>query len=251
MENTLEKPPIEQEPSKEKFPFNADLRVDFIRHGKAEYSEEELVSARFEGELSKEGKEQIIKTANELIEKIDKEKELIVIWHSPRKRAKQSAKILEEILEEQKISVLHLTGVDSLKDIKMAPEFFQEFLQNPEIKDWINYWKEKEELPIGTEKPREAKIRVARVLTCLERIARKVRPKEEKKLHLILVGHEDIFLLKEIFGKDIENLPYAGHFRVDLFKSSPEKEAILEVTYGDKKGKLYFDPKTRLWKKEK
>ncbi|NOQ68468.1 hypothetical protein GQ568_03435, partial [Patescibacteria group bacterium] len=44
---------------KKEGPFSADLRVTFIRHGKPEYTEEEIETGNFEGELSSQTKEEI------------------------------------------------------------------------------------------------------------------------------------------------------------------------------------------------
>ncbi len=154
--------------NKEEEPFKADLRVDFIRHGKPKYTQEEIGSGKFEGELMPEGIEQVRSSALELARGIDKDKELVVIWTSPRKRAQQSSEIIRDIFNKEKIPIIEKgwkrkekeertdeeqpRTEETLRDVKLTGEFVDE-LKKIAVADWMEYWAKAEELPKGIEKP--------------------------------------------------------------------------------------------------
>lgn len=247
---------------KEQPPFRADLRVDFIRHGQPKYTKEEMKSANFEGELTKEGVEQIKKQIEELIKGINKQKEVVVIWTSPKNRAKQSSEVIRQMLSEKGIDriVDKASGANvkaSLSDVKISKDFMEEAIKdNIDFKNWMVYWSEMDNLPEGTESAEDVKKRVQRVVTYLERIARNVQLGEEKRLHFICVGHEELVrdLLEESFGmgtKEGEGPGYAEVVRMDITKSDKNKNAILDLSYRNKKSKLSFDKSTREFKGEK
>ncbi len=235
---------------KEKEPTQPDLRVDFVRHGKPEYTDEEIKSATIEGNLTEEGINQAKERALELASKIDKEKELVVFWVSPKQRAQQAAKIIFDTFQEQLIPVIKdLRTVKSLSDVKMSPVFIADLLKNDAIGKWMEYWTESD-LPKDTEKPEEVKKRVERIITYLERIARNITPAEGRKLHFICVGHEEIFrdLLEEGYGLGTKNNTgpsYGEVMSVDINKSEHGKNARLKVEYHGQGVELEFDKENR------
>ncbi len=235
-------------------PFEADLKVDFIRHGKPRYIDEEIRSAIIEGNLTEEGIGQIKERALELAGKIDKEKELVVFWVSPKRRAQQTAEILFDVFKEQDIPVIRdLKTVKSLSDAKMTPEFIENLLKSG-VGKWMEYWTESD-LPEGTETPEEVKKRVERVITYLERIARNTVSTGGKKLHFICVGHEEIFsdLLEEGYGLEIKSGAGPGHGEVmsmDIKKSEQEQDAVLKLKYRGQETELGFNKEERKFYKE-
>ncbi len=235
---------------KEKETTQPDLRVDFIRHGRPEYTDEEIQSAAIEGSLTEEGIEQTKESAIELASKIDKEKELVVFWVSPKQRAQQTAKILFDILQKQNIPIIEdLRTVKSLSDVKMSPDFIADLYKNDAIGKWMEYWTESD-LPKDTEKPEEVKKRVERVIAYLERIARNITPERDKKLHFICVGHEEIFrdLLEEGYGlgtKDDTMPSYGEIMSMDIKKSEHGKDAMLKLEYRGQKTELGFNKENR------
>lgn len=236
-------------------PFEADLKVDFIRHGKPQYTDKERETAKFEGNLTEEGIEQIKNKALELARRIDKEKELVVFWISPRTRAQQTVGIIYNIFQEQGIPVIRdLKTVGSLSDVRMSPNFLKDLLKSEAIGRWMEYWAESD-LPEGTEKPDEVKKRVERIITYLERIARKIIPAENKKLHFICVGHEEIFrdLLEEGYGfgtKDSTGPSYGEVMSVGVRKSKQRQDAVLRLRYKDQETELKFNKESRRFYKE-
>ncbi|MBI3631957.1 MAG: histidine phosphatase family protein [Candidatus Vogelbacteria bacterium] len=240
---------------KEKEPFRSDLTADFVRHGQPKYTEEELKSAKLEGQLTEEGIKQTERRAIELVGKIDKEKELIVFWVSPRQRAQQTAGIISDIFQRQGIQVLkNLHTSPSLSDIKTSPQFWDDVIKNSEVKKWMEYWSESD-LPGDTEKPEEVKRRVQRVVTYLERIARTIKPPEGKKLRFICVGHEEIFrdLLEEGYGfgtKGSSGPSYAEVLSMDINKSEEKKAASLRLKFHGQEARLKFDKDNRNFSRE-
>lgn len=257
--------------SKEVEPFEADLRVDLVRHGKPSYTEEEVASGQVEGLLTPEGIEDFRKVAENLANSINKDKEIVVLWRSPRVRAQQSSEILEDVFEKKGISFLEkgqkraggawegekneerLRTKESLSDIKTSAEFMK-VLKEGNIEEWWTYWLTAEKLPRGTESPSEVKKRVERFIAYLERIARTIEAPDEKKLHFICVGHEELFwdLSKVAYGMDplTDGGPgYGESLRIDINKSTSEKDAVLNLKYKEKEAELSFNKEKRIFYK--
>lgn len=240
---------------REAMPFETDLRIDFIRHGEPEYSKEEIEKAEFGGELTEKGIEQIKKSALKLAEDIDKEKELVVVWESPKTRARQTTEVIEKVFDDNEIPIFKIDSKESLRDVKATPEFVKQ-LKESEAQDWMKAWWESKDLPEGVEKPEDVKRRIERVVTYLERIARTVHPTGDRKLHFIIPSHEETVkgLLKEAYGvgAEKENDPsYGETVRIDIQKSEPGKNAVLGMTYRGRTARLGFDKEKRNLYKDK
>jgi len=233
-------------------PFEADLRVDFIRHGKPEYTKEEISTAKIEGRLTDVGKQQIEESAIKLTKEIDKKKELVVIWVSPKRRAQETAKIIRDTFDKEEMPILtkgittqQLRTQKPLGDVQMTPEFINQLIKEKAVNDWMKYWIKSEKLPEGVEKPEEVKTRLKRIITYLERIARKIYPESGKKLHFICIGHEEIFrdLLNEGYGLGTQKgtgPDYGESLRIDIHKSSEDGDAVLDLKYRNQDVKLGF-----------
>lgn len=235
---------------KENEVFASDLRVDFIRHGEPFYTEEELEKGEMEGLLSDKGIKEIERLGEELGETINKDKELIVIWVSPRKRVLQSSIIIADKLKEKGVDVYRMKVRESLRDVKLGNDFIDEIFEAGELDNWMEYWSQKDSLPIGTEEPKDVKKRVNRILTYLERIARKVKPINNKKIHFLCIGHEEIVrdLLEESFSvgtKKGTGPEYAEFVRVDIAKSENDKDAELDLKFRGKNNTLGFSKENR------
>ena len=240
------KPKFEQ---KEQPPFSADLRVDFIRHGKPIYTKEERLSGQYEGQLTPESVEKFKQEIEKLADSIGAE-ELVVIWASPRDRAQQSSKIIEEVLGGKGINVVKIGTKDSLCDVKTTPDFVKEISEKDSMQDWMKYWTTTGELPGGVETPEDVKKRTERLITYLERISRTIILPKNKKLHFICVGHEETVrdLLEEGFGQGTNKgtgPDYGEALRIDVIKSTPEQDAELDLKYRDSESELRFKKDTR------
>lgn len=193
---------------------------------------------------------------------IDKEQELVIIWVSPKARAQQTAGIIKTILEKEGALILEkgwkgektikepLRITKPLKDVTMTPKFIQELIKAEATGDWMRYWTESEKLPEGVETPEEVKTRTKRLITYLERIARSIKSPEGKKLHFICVGHEEIVrdLLEEAYGLGTEKgtgPDYGEVLRMNINKSSVERDATLNLKYRNLDSRLGFNIKER------
>lgn len=235
---------------KESEVFKSDLRVDFIRHGEPFYTEEELEKGEMEGSLSDRGIKEIENLSEELGKTINKDKELVVMWVSPKRRAIQSSIIIAEKLKEREINVYSMKTRDSLRDVKLGNDFVDEIIENGELDNWMKYWSQRDKLPIGTENSMDVKKRVNRILTYLERIARKVKPINNRKIHFLCIGHEEIArdLLEEGFSMGTEKgtgPEYAEFVRIDIAKSENDKDAELNLNFRGKNATLGFNKESR------
>lgn len=179
----------------------------------------------------------------------------MVIWSTPKKRGKDTANIVRRVLKEAGVSVIENENKlekKSLKDVRFSAD-----LEIPDWGNWMSYWANNEgKIPENMEKPTDIKRRIQRVLTYLERIARQVNPKENKKLHFVCVTHEELFrdLLEEGFGYGTEKGtgPINGEtLTIDINKSVNDGEAVFNMKFGDDESSLSFNSKSREFKKIK
>jgi broad specificity phosphatase PhoE len=268
---------IEHEKSSSRY----DLIADFVRHGKPKYTEAEEVSGQLEGVLTEEGVEQANRIGHELADKIDVDNERVVIWASGKNRAKQTSKIIYDVLKDSGVALLTSSsggdrGVrtrESLRDIKTEATDPSDYTKGSPFWDaiyyankageklssgedvgfdrWLEFWVEKDsegELPQKTESPEELKWRSVRVLTYLERIARKIKPEDGKRLRFIVVGHEEGVrdLLEESFGVGTKKGTGPAYAEVvEVGVSTENSGSRFDVTFRDEKKELAFDPKSR------
>jgi len=142
------------ETSQEKESFEPNIIFDFIRHGEAEYSDEqkqqvedlgysydellpsekittELRGTRAgkEGRLTQEGKAQLIVSMEHLVEKIDPDNEVVMVLSSPRLRAEESAGVIVNALAHHGIDVQGARECLDLVDMKKPWIGILEFLK--------------------------------------------------------------------------------------------------------------------------
>ncbi|OGG17980.1 hypothetical protein A3D78_05865 [Candidatus Gottesmanbacteria bacterium RIFCSPHIGHO2_02_FULL_39_14] len=230
-------------------PVQPDLIVDFVRHGEPEYTQQEIDDASIEGHLTQEGRRQVHETGLKLSEQIDKEKECVVFWVSPKQRAQQTAAVLQKVFEQQQIPVERFRTHHDLSDIRLGHEFIRKLYAEDAVDELIEYWT-KADLPEDAEKPEEVKKRVERVVTYLVRIAEKIRPQDNKKLRFICVGHEEIFrdLLEAGYGfgtKKHTGPEFAEVMEMKIFKSELQNDAVLKLMFRGKEAELRFNPQSR------
>jgi broad specificity phosphatase PhoE len=251
-------------PKAEKEPFSADARIDLIRHGKPFYTEIEHETGEFEGELSAESQEQVRIEAEEFSNSIDKEGELILIWASPKRRARMTAGIYREILEKNNIKILTLSNsqegyiktTSKLRDVKINTEYLDQLnnlVKKGEIPGWdhmIEHWgkTEKDQLPEGVESLNDVSDRVMKVLKYIEILSRKFKPEDGRKLHFLTFGHEEIAmdLLQSAYGKN-EGVnkgtgpAYGEAIRIDMNHTDKKGGVLLDVNFRGKDSKISFN----------
>lgn len=227
-----------------------DLRVDFVRHGEAAYTADDINQATIEGYLTEVGKRQVKDTAFRLSGEIDKEKECVVFWVSPKNRALQTAQIMEEVFVERGIPIHHSGTTQSLRDIQLDSTFIQKLFDKKAVGDLIEFWYDHADSFPDTESPAKVRKRVEKVITYLERIARMIKPLENKRLRFICVGHEEIFrdLLEAGYGFGTRDHSGAGNAEVmemDIQASRPGVDAVLRLKFRDRQAELRFNPQRR------
>ncbi len=97
--------------SMEREPRFDGIKVFKVRHGQSNYEELRGEISDKTVDITEKGIEQIKKTAEYLKSRIDKENDVVVFAHSPRRRAVDSMKIIYDILKKEGFNV-----VDDLKN---------------------------------------------------------------------------------------------------------------------------------------
>ncbi|MEK7564376.1 MAG: phosphoglycerate mutase family protein [Patescibacteria group bacterium] len=110
-------------------PANANhLKVDFIRHGATEYLENtEKNKHNLETipvDLTDVGIEQIEKVGAEVVNAIDPEKEVVILWSSPAWRAQGSEAIIEKLLMERGVTIFKKKVIRSMGAITQYGDKF-------------------------------------------------------------------------------------------------------------------------------
>ncbi|MEO8065879.1 MAG: histidine phosphatase family protein [Candidatus Doudnabacteria bacterium] len=178
--------------------FN-ELTIDFIRHGESKYTDSSP-------DLTDKGVEQIKKSADELKAIISPE-EKVVIWNSPAARARDSAKIIRNALEEQGVSIVKQSEIGSLRPIKINDlEFVQNLFKEaveqgrPDTAFMTHPEFAKEENEKMETRP-QAEKRMDRVLNYLRYLAEHV-DFQNQGLRMLIVSHFELAepLAQEVFG---------------------------------------------------
>ncbi len=221
----------------------SDVEVDFIRHGEAFYDEDELDRGELEGELTPLGVEQIKNLGDRLAKEIDKNKEIVIIWTSPKKRAVQSSFILEERMKAAGVEVYRLRIKKPLRDTDLSNELIEN-LSNEKV-EWIDFWTKNEEYPTGMEKLEGVSSRTGRIISCLNRIVRNISNIKGKKMRFLCVGHEEN--IGGVIGCGIDGeTPFvetdnAELVRIYFNKAEKGKDIKLDIDFKNQKITVGFD----------
>lgn len=236
-----------------------DLVVDFVRHGEAEYSEEEYERGDLSGKLTDKGQSQTRESAKNLSLEIDPD-ELVVIWSSPKDRANETALIYQRVLKDNEKDVFvspNQTVIqrDYLRDLAatkdgydaMADDFVSKHGEDYSL--WMKYWLENE-LPKGVETPAMVGERLRKGISALENLAHFSKVKGGKRLHLLIITHEEVVerLLQVGFNwgiSDSSGIKNAERLRMNIFKSELGNPAKLGLQFRNQISELSFDPQTK------
>jgi broad specificity phosphatase PhoE len=208
----------------EKEKFEPQIIFDFIRHGEAAYgkeleeeiedlgykweklmssskvSEEKLEGKAIrEGDVTPKGEEQLRESIGSLVEKIDKDNEVVMLLSSPLFRAAKSSEIILEELEKQGIDVGKKREHKSLVELNKHWISVLEFVKKEtkgKVKDPFNYW-----LKMSDEEIREADLeslegigdRMQYFIEVIKRYGRRYKDQlrlDDKKLRVIAVTHD-------------------------------------------------------------
>ena len=238
---------MEHEPKEREPDGKTLMKIDLIRHGKPFYTKGELEKYDFEGKLTQEGHEQVRLKAVNLLPDIDREKEIVVIWASPKQRARESAEDLRAILEENGVSVLRENKRESLRDVRFTKEFGDELSNNGAWGDWLNYWLNKQELPIGTEAPGDVEKRMNRIFTYLSRVVKGIKLPQDKIFHFLLVGHEELFpyIVNKVCNLNEGSPKYGETMKINMKRRDDSEAFQFEFDYRGIKSSYAFNYKDR------
>ncbi|MFA5009713.1 MAG: hypothetical protein WC553_00580 [Patescibacteria group bacterium] len=215
-------PPSTPETSQEKEHFEPTIRIDLVRHGEAEYSDEleqqveaqgypydklfpaskttaELRGTRAgkEGRLTKEGRAQLTMSMEHLAKKIDPANEVIIVLSSPQLRAEESAGVVIDALKQQGVDILgareHLDLIDMQRPWIGILQFLK---QSPSGESPFKYW-----LQMSEEELQEADIEgiksiedrtghFIKLIQALARLRRVGWGLDKKTLRVIAVTHD-------------------------------------------------------------
>ena len=282
---------------KKELPFEADLRVDFIRHGKPNYKLHE------EGALDPDTQSLVRKEAETFVSNI-KPGEVIWIWKSPRNRAQETAKIYAEVLEQNGIKVeknktqpqatdasliefanlgkshtdkkfLSLSPFDypppndyltpaNTGNTPLIPD--NDYTSNMSALDYTyplalsntghTYKKKTPKYP-KLERPKTpekvvgtnpVKIRVLMMMQMFDTLARKNPIAADKKLHIIVFGHEELF--DDILDAGSEpgflgGPTYGERMQMDMFKGEKPTDGLkVKIQYRDYEGEFIYTNKS-------
>jgi len=176
------------------------LLVTLMRHaGVAEYDfvpfEEGGQIGYVEGVLSEKGIEDFEKAAQDLVDIIDHKGERVLIWSSPRRRARLSADILIRVLTKNGVEVVATHLRSELSGLQTTLEESQLSTQMGWEK-YLEAWRMRapEEFPEGLETPAQFDARTTSWMADLCQIAvSRELDIDDKQLRIIIVAHSETF----------------------------------------------------------
>jgi len=233
--------------SPEKEPQHNEVVIDFLRHGKTEYTEKGR-------DLTPEGEEQIRKGAEGIVEKIDPEKEIIVLWSSPAVRAQGSEEIIKELLNERRIKAYKDSEINTMRNFDQRDkEFMEKFWQEAEkkgISPETLYTQKGQDKSDKFETQEEVRERTERVFNWIGYLTERANL-QSKKLHIIGVSHFEFLnpVIEDVFGykiKEKDFVKYGEGIRVNFDYNPTDKEMQISAEFrGEKKDNITFDKKKR------
>ncbi|MBI2033686.1 MAG: histidine phosphatase family protein [Candidatus Liptonbacteria bacterium] len=241
--------------SRESEPKVNEVIVDFFRHGQSAYTNEGR-------DLTEKGEEQVRESAEKIVEGIDPEKEIVVLWSSPARRAQGSSEILKEVLDQRGIDIHKKSAISSMrnfdqKDKEYFTELFKEFEAQQSPFD-VTYARDPrfQEKSDKFESQPEVRERAGRVFNAIDYLARHAKL-ENKKLHIIGASHFEFLnpVMEDIFGYKVEEgqgMRYGEGMRIFFDYDSVRKETKISAEFrGERKDNIIFDKGKRKFIVEK
>jgi broad specificity phosphatase PhoE len=223
------------------------LTVYFVRHGEVSYTEEEITDLTIEGTLTDNGRDQAQRAGTLLADQIDNGSGQILILTSPKKRAAETADIIEGVFQEHRIQVTK-RRFGPLRDIGWGKEFVAALYRDNALGNLMEYWVDHADSLTDAESPIQVRRRVGKVIGFLEGISRSslTELSECRRPPIICVCHEEIFrdLLETGFGFGTREQSGARHaeiMRMDIYNSGPNTDAQLKLIFRDNTAELGFN----------
>ncbi|MEI6022363.1 MAG: phosphoglycerate mutase family protein [bacterium] len=246
--------------TKENIPKYNITKVDFIRHGSTKYEEnnlskeeKDLLGENIPLDLTPEGEEEVKKSAEEIIKKINPEKEIVVLWSSPAWRAQGSESIINQMLNNAGILVYKDSSINQMRSFDQYDKDYMD-----------SVWKKI--APIGTssellyardpefqsrndkfESQPEVKERAEQVFNWIRYLNEHINL-EDKNLHIIGASHFEFLnpIMEDIFDFRVENgdaFKKGENISIQFNFNKETKETSITADFrGVHKEGIIFDP---------
>ncbi|MFA5098758.1 MAG: hypothetical protein WC461_00875 [Candidatus Paceibacterota bacterium] len=232
----------------EKEPQHNEVVVDFLRHGEPDYSPES-------NGLTPEGESQIRNNAEKIVEKIEPDKEKIILWSSLAKRAQGSEEIIKDVLAKKGIEIDRDSEISSMNNFKVKDWDFVKNLFRNEAKEKgvspeVLYTQQGRDKSNKLEIQEDVKKRAERTFNWIRYVAENANL-EGKKLHIIGVSHREFIgpIIEDIFGPDAggENyIKYGEDLNIKFDYNPQNKEMVISAEFrGQKVNNIVFNKEKR------
>jgi broad specificity phosphatase PhoE len=234
---------------KEGEPRNNNVVVDFLRHGESEYKNEGK-------DLTTKGELQITESAKKIVESIDPQGDIVVLWSSPAPRAQGSEEIIKELLLEKGVKVYKESEISSLRNfdhkdeefvLKIWPMLKAQGRTAEEAFDQDPLFQEKND---KFESQPEVRERANRVFNWIRYVAEHA-DLQGKRLRIIGASHSEILnpVMEDLFGYKVEEgggVKNGEDLRIsfDYDRDSHESDITAEFR-GERRDGIIFDKKRR------
>lgn len=244
----------EAEETNETLKRSPDARLTFFRHGEANYEYVEG-EGKFDGPLKEEGRKRVEDAAKEFAQSVEPENEIIVIWSSPFQRTLETADIIMQELEKRGIKIIRSSPkpVDSLAMSRITEEYGQRAMELGFANHYAVFLDESESgtLPEGVESAEKIHKREKRWLEYARRASKNVKPENNKKLHIVAVGHETSVdkLLTSTFDRSVTQgggTKNAEKVEIDFYNDSED----FTVHFAGETAVVRQDPKSREFERQ-
>jgi broad specificity phosphatase PhoE len=224
--------------------------VDIMRHGTTEYKEFEMTAEekskleKTPRDLTEQGEKEVKETAEKIINTIDPEKDIVVLWSSPAWRAQGSEEIIKELLEENGIEVYKDSAIKTIrnfdqKDKEYLGQIWEKAAQAGQPTDLV-YAKNPEfqEKSDKFESQPEVKVRAEHFFNNIRRIAESIDLKG-KRLRIISVSHFEVVnpIMEDVFCYKVEDNQGVRKGENMSFTFDYEKDSKNMEISGDFRGK--------------
>lgn len=204
--------------NKETEPKHNLVSVFFLRHGNTSYlendtsdEEKKLMNGEFPKDLTPEGEDEVRLTAEKIVQKIDPEKDIVILWSSPAWRAQGSEGIIREELEKKGISIYKDSSISSMVNFEQYDSDYMRDLWNETAitgrSTELMYARDPkfQEKNDKFESQPEVKQRAERVFNYIRYLTEHVDLKG-KRLCIVGVSHFEFLnpVMEDIFGPKVE-----------------------------------------------
>ena len=237
--------------------------VDFLRHGSTEYLEnftseekKKQMNGEFPCDLTPEGEAEVRKTAEQIVQMVDPNNEIVVLWSSPAWRAQGSEDFIRELLTEKGIEIYKDSPISSMRNFDQHDKQFMNNIWKklaPTGKSAEVIYSSDPEFQEKNEKfesQPEVRKRAEKVFNWIRYLSEHADLKG-KRLHVIGVSHFEFInpIMEDIFGHKVEE-GYGvqkGECMTIKFDYNPaDKEMVISADFrGEHKDGINFDKNKR------